>query len=116
MTNLNVDGVAKSLLYGNADGSSISAVVFNNVMATNLGGGQGTIDIRKGTYEVVTIQNSTIVGGRDFIRADADRVTGAINIVNNTFIPSTVLRSTMATVCCTSVLRLQATCSRTTCS
>lgn len=85
LTNLNVDGVAKSLFYGNAEGSSFGALVLDNVMATNLGGGQGTIDIRKGTYEIVTIQNSTIVGGRDFIRADADRVTGAINIVNNTF-------------------------------
>ena len=77
--------MAKSLFYGNAEGSSFGALVLDNVMATNLGGGQGTIDIRKGTYEIVTIQNSTIVGGRDFIRADADRVTGAINIVNNTF-------------------------------
>ena len=55
------------------------------MFASKLGGGQGTIDIRKGAYGVVTVQNSTIAGGRDFIRADAGKVTGAVNIVNNTF-------------------------------
>ena len=59
--------------------SSVQAAV------TDLGGGQGTIDIRKGTYGVVTVENCTVVGGRDFIRADASRVTRAVNIVNNTF-------------------------------
>ena len=72
-------------LDGEADGSAFDAVVFDNVFASKLGGGQGTIDIRKGAYGVLTIQNSTIVGGRDFIRADAGKVTGAVNIVNNTF-------------------------------
>lgn len=83
--NVNVSNVGKSLFYGNADGSAFDAVVFDNVFASKLGGGQGTIDIRKGAYGVLTVQNSTIVGGRDFIRADAGKVTGAVNIVNNTF-------------------------------
>ena len=83
--NCDIDGVGKSVFYGNADGSSFAAVVFSNDMFTGLGGGQGTIDIRKGAYSVVTVENCTVVGGRDFIRADAGKVTGAVNIVNNTF-------------------------------
>lgn len=83
--NVNVSKIGKSLFYGNADGSSFDALVLDNVFASELGGGQGTIDIRKGAYGVVTIRNSTFAGGRDFIRADAGKVTGAVNIVNNTF-------------------------------
>ena len=83
--NVDVSNIGKSLFYGNADGSVFEALVFDNVFASKLGGGQGTIDIRKGAYGVVTVQNSTIAGGRDFIRADAGKVTGAVNIVNNTF-------------------------------
>ena len=80
-----IENIGKSLFYGNADGSSFGAVIFRDVVASKLGGGQGTVDIRKGEYGIVTVENSTIVGGRDFIRADAGRVTGAVNIVNNTF-------------------------------
>ena len=50
LRNLDVNTVGKSLFYGNADGSEFQAVVFDNVFVTGLGGGQGTIDIRKGTY------------------------------------------------------------------
>ena len=80
-----VSGVGKSIFYGNADGSSFEAVVFSDNVFSGLGGGQGTIDIRKGAYGVVTVENCTVVGGRDFIRADAGKVTRAVNIVNNTF-------------------------------
>ena len=83
--NCEIDGVGKSVFYGNFDGASFQAVVFSNDVFTGLGGGQGTIDIRKGAYSVVTVENCTVVGGRDFIRADAGKVTGAVNIVNNTF-------------------------------
>jgi len=83
--NCEISGIGKSLFYGNGDGSEITALVFNNVFAYELGGSQGTIDIRKGTYTTVSVEQSTFVGGRDFIRADASRVTGAVNIVNNTF-------------------------------
>ena len=85
LSNLTVEGIGKSILYGNGEASEIGAFVVRNVFASNLGGGQGTIDIRKGSYGVVTVENSTFAGGRDFIRADAGRVTGAVNIVNNTF-------------------------------
>ena len=83
--NCEISHIKKSVLYGNAEGSSFQAVVFSNLMLTELGGGQGTFDIRKGAYNALTIENCTVVGGRDFIRADAGRVTGAVNIVNNTF-------------------------------
>ena len=80
-----ISHVKKSAFYGNADGSSFGAVVFSNNVFTSLGGGQGTFDIRKGAYTAVTIENNTIVGGRDFIRADAGKVTGSVKIANNTF-------------------------------
>lgn len=85
LSNLNVSGIGKSLFYGNGEGSQFGAVVFDNVMAQELGGGQGTVDIRKGDYGVVSVKNCTFVGGRDFIRADAGRVTGSVLVENNTF-------------------------------
>lgn len=83
--NCDISSVGKSLYYGNGEGSEIQALVFDNVLAKELGGGQGTIDIRKGTYGSVTVTGCTIVGGRDFIRADANRVTRSVKIVGNTF-------------------------------
>jgi hypothetical protein len=85
LRNCEINGVGKSILYGNAEGSSFAAVVISNNVMTGLGGGQGTIDIRKGVVSALTIDNNTIVGGRDFIRADKNTVTAAVNIVNNTF-------------------------------
>ncbi len=82
--NCSISTVSKSVFYDNA-GATVSSLVFNNVVMSGLGGGQGTIDIRKGTYGTVTVKNCTVVGGRDFIRADAGRVTGAVNISNNIF-------------------------------
>ena len=83
--NCAIKGVGKSVLYGNAEGSAFTNVTFSNNVITGLGGGQGTFDIRKGDYVAVTIDNNTIVGGRDFIRADANRVSGSVNIFNNVF-------------------------------
>ena len=83
--NCTINTVGKSVFYGNADGSVFTNVTFSNNVITGLGGGQGTFDIRKGAYTALTIDNNTIVGGRDFIRADKDRVTGSVSIVNNLF-------------------------------
>ena len=85
LRNCEINGVGKSILYGNAEGSAFAAVVISNNVMTGLGGGQGTIDIRKGVVSALTIDNNTVVGGRDFIRADKGTVTAAVNIVNNTF-------------------------------
>ena len=83
--NCQVEKIGKSVFYANTDNASFGAVLFQNVIASELGGGQGTLDIRKGTFGVVTVEDCTIIGGRDFIRADAGRITNAVNIVNNTF-------------------------------
>ena len=80
-----INTVGKSVFYGNADASSFTNVTFSNNVISGLGGGQGTFDIRKGAYTALTLDNNTIIGGRDFIRADADKVTGSVNIVNNLF-------------------------------
>ena len=80
-----IHGVGKSIFYGNNDGVSINSVNFTNNVITGLGGGQGTFDIRKGAYTSVLLNGNTIVGGRDFIRADAGKVSGAVTITNNTF-------------------------------
>ena len=79
-----INGVGKSVLYGNAEGSSFGSVDFSENIISGLGGGQGTFDIRKGSYTSLTIYDNTIVGGRDLIRADAGRVTGNIFIADNT--------------------------------
>lgn len=84
MKDCDVDGYTKSVYYDNA-GLTTASLMFHNVKVTNHGTGQGIFDIRKGTYTNLTIEHSTIVGGRDFIRADAGRVTGSVNIVANTF-------------------------------
>jgi hypothetical protein len=85
VTNCVITGTGKSIFYGNADESKFTTLLFSNNIITGLGGGQGTFDIRKGSYTAVTIANNTIVGGRDFIRADAGKVTGMVKIVNNVF-------------------------------
>ena len=85
-----VDGLAKSIYY-NANSTdahkatSVTSLVLKNVVAKNLGGGQGTIDIRAGAYTNISVEHCTIVGGRDFIRADKGFVLGGINIDNNVF-------------------------------
>lgn len=83
MKNCEVDGFTKSVIYGNG-AATVQSLVFRNVTVTNMGTGQGVFDIRSGAYTNVTIEQSTITGGRDLIRADAGTITGAFNFVNNT--------------------------------
>lgn len=82
--NCDIKGFQKSILYGNSDADAIGAVSFSNVNVSDLGGGQGTFDLRKGVTTSLTIENSTFVGGRDFLRADKGTVTGSISVTNNT--------------------------------
>lgn len=84
MKDCDVDGYTKSVYYDNL-GMTTPSLAFRNIKITNHGTGQGIFDIRKGTYTSVAIEHSTIVGGRDFIRADAGRVTGSVTIANNIF-------------------------------
>lgn len=84
--NCTVEKIKKSLYYHSKDiPSSIASVVFRNVMAKEFGNGQGTIDIRGGEHTNISVENCTIIGGRDFIRADKGFVTGGINLDNNLF-------------------------------
>ncbi len=84
MKNCDVKGFSKSVLYMNGDGSSFQSIAFRNVCATGLGTGQGVYDIRKGVCTNISIENCTIVGGRDLVRADAGTITGSFNFNNNT--------------------------------
>ena len=84
--NCSVNNIKKSLFYQAKEMSStVSSLVFRNVYAKGFGDGQGTFDIRGGLYNNISVEHCTIVGGRDFIRADAGFVTGGINIDNNVF-------------------------------
>lgn len=77
------DGFLKSVWYDN-NGLSTSSLVLSNNVVVNHGTGQGVFDIRKGNYTTVTLEQNTIVGGRDLIRADAGTITGAFTFRNNT--------------------------------
>lgn len=77
------DGYTKSVWYDNAALNTQSFLLSNN-RVVNHGTGQGVIDIRKGSYTSATIEQCTITGGRDLIRADAGTITGAFTFRNNT--------------------------------
>jgi len=83
LNNCVVDGFTKSVFYGST-AATVGALVFRNVTVQNHGTGQGVFDIRKGTYETVSIENSTIIGGRDLIRADGGTITNCFQFFNNT--------------------------------
>ena len=77
------DGFTKSVWYDNASLTANSLVLSNNIVV-NHGTGQGVFDIRKAKYVAVTIEQNTITGGRDLIRADAGTISGAFTFRNNT--------------------------------
>ena len=77
------DGYAKSIWYDNA-GLTTQSLLLSNNRVVNHGTGQGVIDIRKGSCTSLTIEQCTITGGRDLIRADAGTITGAFTFRNNT--------------------------------
>ena len=77
------DGYTKSIWYDNTALTTQSFLLSNN-RVVNHGTGQGVIDIRKGAYTSVTIEQCTITGGRDLIRADVGTITGAFTFRNNT--------------------------------
>jgi len=77
------DGFTKSVYYGGT-AATVNALMFRDIIVSNHGTGQGVFDIRKGVYETVIIENSTLVGGRDLIRADAGTITNCFKFFNNT--------------------------------
>ena len=84
VTGTTIDGYSKSVIYGNSDANNIGEVVFKGITVTNHGTGQGMFDFRKGEYSTIQITESTISGGRDFIRVDGGVVNGVIDISKNT--------------------------------
>ena len=77
----------KSAYYhGSEFSATVNLLSVNACTVTGMGTGQGIFDIRKDTYSTVLIENSTISnGGRDFLRADAGKVTNSLAVRNNTF-------------------------------
>lgn len=74
--------VSHSVFYGNA-AATVSSLVFSDNVLSGLGGNQGTFDFRSGVYTAVTLENNTVTGGRDLVRADAETISEALNINNN---------------------------------
>ena len=87
VTNCEITGYNKSIIYKAQAASTIKEIEFSNNYIHDMGTGQGSFDFRKGTIASLTVQNNVIANGsRDMVRADKD-VTGANSIIisNNTF-------------------------------
>lgn len=84
VTDCVIDGYSKSVIYGNYDNTSIDKISFVGITVSNQGTSQGMFDFRKGKYGDIRILESTIKGGRDFLRADASTAVGVIIVSNNT--------------------------------
>lgn len=87
VTNCEITGYNKSIIYKSQAASTIKEIEFSNNYIHDMGTGQGSFDFRKGTIASLTVQNNVIANGsRDMVRADKD-VTGANSIIisNNTF-------------------------------
>jgi len=81
--NCTFDGFTKSVFYSNAV-LTADAVTFLGCTVKNQGTGQGVFDVRKGSIGRFAIEQSTIIGGRDLVRADAGTVTSVFEFNNNT--------------------------------
>lgn len=77
------DGFTKSVFYANAV-LTADALTFSGCVVRNQGTGQGVFDIRKGAIGKFAIEQSTITGGRDLVRADANTITSVFDFNNNT--------------------------------
>lgn len=77
------DGFSKSVFYDNL-GLTASAVKFSGIVVKNQGTGQGIFDLRKSSIGSFSIEQSTITGGRDLVRADANTVVNNFEFNNNT--------------------------------
>lgn len=87
VTNCEITGYNKSIIYKSQAASTIKEIEFSNNYIHDMGTGQGSFDFRKGTIASLTVQNNVIANGsRDMVRADKE-VTGANSIIisNNTF-------------------------------
>ena len=85
LENLDLIGYGKSLIYGNFAGTTTKAITVKGIRTSNWGTGQGVLDFRKGSYESLSITESTFTGGRDFLRMDSSVSCPVVNISKNTF-------------------------------
>lgn len=86
--NCEATGYGKSFYYaGEKSLANCDVLTIKNIFAHNMGTGQGTIDVRAGTYGTVVVENSTWVNGcRDWIRFDdKGETTYSVLVKNNTF-------------------------------
>ena len=86
IVNTVIDGYAKSVIYASNtnDVFKIGDIVFDGILVQNQGTGQGVMDLRNGVYNSFTLKNSTVLGGRDFLRIDAPCSINAVYCNNNT--------------------------------
>ncbi|MGN1045575.1 MAG: DUF5123 domain-containing protein, partial [Candidatus Cryptobacteroides sp.] len=82
-------GYTKSVYYDNAKMQHAGSLIIYNCQIYDQGTGQGVFDIRasggvNAEYGQVIIEQCTIQGGRDLVRADAGTVTGTFSFCNNT--------------------------------
>ena len=85
--NSGISGYGKSVIYVSKASSSIGSIEFTGNLIHDMGTGQGSFDMRKGSVGSFTAQANTIYNGsRDMFRADAD-VAGMSSFViaDNTF-------------------------------
>ena len=81
-----IDGFTKSVIYASntADKFDVTNIVFSGVEVKNQGTGQGVFDLRNGKYQSFTLEESTVTGGRDFLRIDAPCSIYSVLVKNNT--------------------------------
>ena len=86
VTNTEIDGFTKSVIYASntADMFKVDNIVFDNVIVLNQGTGQGVFDLRNGAYGTFTLTESTVSGGRDFLRIDAPCSIYSVLVSHNT--------------------------------
>ncbi|MGN0189241.1 MAG: DUF5123 domain-containing protein [Candidatus Cryptobacteroides sp.] len=78
-------GYTKSVYYDNGKMSQAGSLIIYNCQVYEQGTGQGVFDVRSGAkYGQFLIEQCTIQGGRDLVRADASTVTGTFSFCNNT--------------------------------
>lgn len=73
-------------LYSQSAEAKVGNLEFTGLLVSQMGTSGDCIDIRKGTANLLKVQNSTFYNGiRTFVRMDAAVVCGAVTVKNNTF-------------------------------
>lgn len=76
----------KNRLYSQSAEAKVGSIDLIGLVVSEMGTGGDCIDVRKGTANLLKVQNCTFYNGvRTFIRMDAAVVCGAVTVSNNTF-------------------------------